>query len=81
MNDWELDEYGCWIFKTDKARVWLQARPLYCDRGHWMANVDGVAYIDHADSFPRFFMDLDRAKLEMKEWLLWRLKQDGHRDG
>lgn len=71
---WERDTYGCWIFRLGKAWVWIQARPAYCDRGHYQANVEGVGGIDYADSFPRYFMDLDRAKAEMQEWLAWRLR-------
>jgi hypothetical protein len=45
----------------------------YCDRGRFVGKVFGVPDIDGADSFPRYYMDIDRAKLEMAEWLDWRL--------
>lgn len=73
---WTIDEYGSWILTKDDARVFIQQRPPYCDRGHWIANVDGIPWIDGADAFPRYFMDLNRAKIEMKEWLDWRLRSD-----
>jgi len=70
---WVLDAYGCWCYRAGGAWVWLHQRPAYCDRGHWAGNVAGIATIDHSDSFPRYFMNLDRAKLEMAEWLDWRM--------
>jgi hypothetical protein len=76
---WELDEYGCWNLRVDDVHVWIQKRPVYCDRGHYSGNVMGINSIDDADSFPRYFMDLDRAKLEMKEWLDWRLQSEQKR--
>lgn len=80
MNNWTLDEFGCWNLYDDiantHAHVWIQKRPAYCDRGHWIANVDGISTIDGADAFPRYFMNLERAKLEMEEWLAWRVKDE-----
>lgn len=76
MNDreWTCDKYACWYYRIDNCCVWIAARPSYCDRGHWYANAEGPLHTDHADSFPRYFMDLERAKSEMSEWLEWRLK-------
>ena len=73
---WQQDTYGCWSLQLKGASVWLRARPHYCDRGHWQANVSGIESIDSADSFPRYFMDFDRAKLEMQDWLVWRLQRE-----
>ena len=56
-----------------RASGFRRALTGYRDRGHWIAHVEGIATIDHADFFPRYFMDLDRAKLEMQEWLAWRI--------
>lgn len=56
--------------------VWVSKRPNYCDRGNFWAQVDVKAggnaqrlNIDAADAWPRYYMDLDRAKLEIEEWL------------
>lgn len=56
--------------------VWISKRPNYCDRGNFWAQVDvksgGNAMrlnIDAADAWPRYYMNLDRAKLEIEEWL------------
>lgn len=73
-GSWQLDEHKCWILRRAGVFIWIEPRPSYCDRGHWKANVDGIASIDGADAFPRYYMDLERAKLEMSEWLDWRLK-------
>lgn len=77
--EWTLDEYRCWNLRIGDAHVWLAPRPAYCDRGHWHANVMGVPHIDEADAFPRYYMNLERAKLEMTEWLEWRLECERRR--
>ena len=50
----------------------LEARPHYCDRGRWMFRCD-LPDLDGADGFPRYYMDLERAKDEIVAWLNWRL--------
>lgn len=67
------EDGGYWTFRIGRTSVTLQKRPHYCDRGHWCGKVFGIDDIDDADSFPRYFMNEARAKLEMSEWLLWRL--------
>lgn len=76
MNEWTLDRWGCWNLRCGSAWIWMTRRPVYCDRGHWQANVNGVPSLDGQDGFPRYFMDLERAKLEMEDWLEWRLLQE-----
>ena len=56
--------------------VWISKRPNYCDRGNFWAQVDvksgGNAArlnLDAADAWPRYYMNLDRAKLEIEEWM------------
>lgn len=68
---WEIDGRDCWI--------WMNARPPYCDRGRWLANlsVRPGAYplrlsIDSADGWPRYYFDLKRAMAEVEEWLVNR---------
>jgi hypothetical protein len=74
---WTLDEYQCWNYRTEyegrEVHAFIQQRPAYCDRGHWSFNVMGIGSIDGADSFPRYFMSLDRAMIEAIVWLNWRL--------
>lgn len=57
----------------DGHMVWIQPRPGYCDRGRYDGHYDGSFFIDAGDSFPRYYMDLETAKREMKAWLLHRL--------
>lgn len=57
----------------DQQTVWIEPRPSYCDRGRYHANYQGSFYIDHGDGFPRYYMDLEVAKQEMKAWLLHRI--------
>jgi hypothetical protein len=74
MSEWVfVEKHLVWEYRLGDSMVTIERRPSYCDRGHFIANVFGVADIDGADSFPRYFMDLERAKLEMAEWLEWRL--------
>ena len=76
---WELDEFQCWNLRRDGVHIWLNPRPVYCDRGRWLAHVQGIESIDFADGFPRYYMDLERAKLELDEWLTWRLQTEQRR--
>lgn len=57
------------------VHAFLQKRPYYCDRGHWSFNVDGIPDMDGADSFPRYYMDLEAAMCEVADFLNWRLFQ------
>ena len=54
--------------------VWIEPRPRYCNRGRYHANYEGSFFIDAADSFPRYYMDLETAKREMRAWLLHRIE-------
>lgn len=53
--------------------VTIESRPVYCDRGNWIAKLhvkgDLAREIDHQDMWPRYYFDLDRAKLECEAWL------------
>lgn len=78
-RDWRRDEHG-WSLRRGGAHVWLVSRPGYCDRGRWACGVDGIRSIDDQDAFPRYFMNLDRAKLEMQDWLESRLQSEQRRE-
>ena len=67
---------GWWEIDGLDIQVWLQPRPKYCDRGNFLANVDlrptgraRRANLDAHDGWPRYYMDFDRAKLEIEAWL------------
>jgi hypothetical protein len=81
---WFIDEYGIhnWKFIMELrdqhgTRIYhihahITPRPAYCDRGHFHLNVDGPFNFDNADSFPRYYMSLERAKLETVDFVQWR---------
>lgn len=73
---WVLGEHGSWELRQEDVKLYLYPRPSYCDRGHWIGYVEGIMSIDAADGFPRYYMDLDRAKDELYEWLQWRLQRE-----
>ena len=56
--------------------VWIAKRPNYCDRGNFWAQADLKAggnerrlNLDAADGWPRYYMDLTRAKAEIEDWM------------
>ncbi len=53
--------------------AWIQSRPIYCDRGHWEANINVPCGLDGQDGFPRYYMLLETAKQEIEDFLPWRL--------
>jgi hypothetical protein len=73
-GNWVLDEFGAWNLHMRSAHVWIVKRPVYCDRGHYQANVDGIVGLDGADGFPRYYMSLEVAMAEMEAWLAWRFE-------
>ena len=60
------------IFGKD-CEISLEPRPHYCDRGNYIAKIfptgELARSLDNADMFPRYYFDLDRAKLEIEAWL------------
>lgn len=72
--EWVLDKSKTYNIKWKGVHIWIAQRNSYCDRGHWCAgSVDGIASIDKCDAFPRYYMDLQIAKQEMRKWAIWRL--------
>lgn len=78
--DWEFKtEWLTWearvpatdSFGSGHYHIWMEPRPRYCDRGRWKVCVDshGVVGLDGQEGFPRYYFDLDRAKVEMEEWV------------
>lgn len=53
--------------------VTVEPRSDYCNRGNFLAKLflSGKLYdeIDEADGWPRYYFDLERAKLEVEAWL------------
>ena len=80
MSDWRyIESMSFWELRVSTALVTIESRPHYCDRGHFVGKVFGIDDIDCADAFPRYYMDLERAKLELAEWLKWRLQSEAAR--
>jgi len=73
---WETETSGAtaWLvaYIAGHAVATLQARPSYCDRGHWKVLCE-LPYIDGADGFPRYYMSKDTAMRETEAFLRWRL--------
>ncbi len=75
--EWNEDkENRTWEVRYEGALVWIVKRPWYCDRGHWSAAIDAPFQwnVDEQDGFPRYYMDLEVAKKEIGEWLIWRVE-------
>lgn len=52
--------------------AWIHQRPAYCDRGHWVGSIEISCNLNGQDAWPHYFMSLDRAKLEVEEFIMWR---------
>jgi len=59
--------------------AWIQARPEYCDRGHWKGMVDCVQYLTDQDGWPNYYMSFERAKAEVHAFIMWRLFKQRYR--
>jgi hypothetical protein len=75
VNDWVVVDHH-FELRIEGATITIEARPGYCDRGHYIAKVFGIPDIDGADSFPRYYMQLHRAFAELYEWLVWRTRKE-----
>lgn len=77
---WEVFYEGTageyWEVRGKECLIWMDRRPLYCDRGNWLARIDAQGRLaremDSADLWPRYYFDLDRAKAEIEAWLIKR---------
>ena len=64
-----------WSIYGKECEITLEPRPAYCDRGEYLAKLFPrlgshlARDLDAADLWPRYFMDLRRAKLEIEAWL------------
>lgn len=56
-----------------ECEIYMEPRPGYCDRGNWVAKLDAFGDlaldIDRQDGWPRYYMSLERGKLEVEDWL------------
>ena len=69
---WYSRKWGWEIFGHE-CSITLEPRPTYCDRGNYIAKLHPVGRlagdIDACDGWPRYYFDLDRAKLEVEAWM------------
>ena len=69
-----------WYLVAKDCTIYLQERPAHCDRGNWLAQIDAWGELgrslDHADLWPRFYMDRTRAEQEIRDWLIKRGQWD-----
>lgn len=75
MEDWQQKD-GYEEIEGLDCVIWLSARPRYCDRGNFWAQVDLKVGGDSRrldlncqDGWPRYYMDKERGKAECEDWL------------
>jgi hypothetical protein len=74
-SEWRHDsEYNLEEIHGLDCFIWIEHRPTYCDRGNFLAKIQATGNtrrlnIDHQDGWPRYYMDFDRAKAEVEDWL------------
>src|ERR1044071_2079121 len=72
VGEWIMQD-GWTEIKGRECLISLEPRPTYCDRGNWIAKIEATGQLardmDSSDLWPRYYMDLDRAKLEIEAWL------------
>jgi hypothetical protein len=53
--------------------ITIEPRPLYCDRGHWIAKLhprgDFASDIDGSDGWPRYYFGWEAMTSEIAAWL------------
>jgi len=77
-----VDDYDCYSLEGRDCVVCIVPRPAYCDRGNFVALLDVKAGgnalrlgLDGQDGWPRYYMDLERAKAEIQDWLKKRKQE------
>lgn len=56
--------------ETGEMLAYMNARPPYCDRGRWHANIEvGGVWVSDADPWPRYYFFLEAGKLEVVAYL------------
>jgi hypothetical protein len=69
---------GAYFFDVDcdKARIWVEARPPYCNRGRYLVNAQSedpaAIEIDWADGFPRYYFGAEACASELLAWMAAR---------
>lgn len=68
-----------WKIEGLDCEISIEKRPLYCDRGNWIAKIHDKPggkplrlNLDEADGWPRYYFDWERMLLEIEAWLVKR---------
>jgi hypothetical protein len=71
--DSEVVEHdGWWSIDTEFCQVTIEPRPVYCDRGRFIAKAFPrhlALGFDEQDGWPRYYFDWDRMLAEIDAWL------------
>ena len=74
-----VEHPGWWSVEAEFCRVTIEPRPVYCDRGRFIAKVfpsgDFSLSFNEQDGWPRYYFDWDRMMAEIDAWLDCRLGQ------
>ena len=78
QEHWKIANLGVYNQQYDyilgkECEIVIESRPSWCDRGNFIAKIFAKGSlaqgIDNQDGWPRYYFDLDRAKLEIEAWL------------
>jgi hypothetical protein len=58
-----------WYMVNGECLAFIGTRPDYCDRGRYHAVIEVGCWRSDADTWPRYYFDLERAKAEVLEYL------------
>lgn len=74
MPDWKSWEIRFADANGTPLVLWLSYRPSHCNLGRFSGHFEGLTGFDPAtEGFPRYYMDLDVGKRELREWAAWRV--------
>lgn len=72
---WHPDSFGTYnLFLDNNEHLWVQARPPYCDRGHWQLGSIGFRYPNGIEP-SLYFQHIDTA---IEEGELWAARLKGN---
>lgn len=75
IHDPHTDRLWYWCIRGKDCEITLEPRQPYCDRGNWLAKIQCALGsklardMDGQEGWPRYYFDLERAKLECEAWL------------
>lgn len=59
-----------WLYiEVPKCSISVNPRPHYCNRGNFMAVIDGPISMEVLQGWPRYYMDLGVAIRELESWM------------